>query len=384
MKRHILSILIISCWLLAACSSSDNPGEEQHAHEPAVLTVYVYSPDNPVMTRADIGEVNASEEENKVNLLQIWVYDHSDNKLIAYLGTTETASLNAGEGSIYQIPVDEEFAGKPQAERYVDVYVLANASDNCGISTTALTSGLSLQDLSDRAKIDQSHFGLSSLTTAVPSGGLPMEGQLINQPVIGEAPVLRVGTQSNIATVPLTRAVSKMQFVFANMHIGDNTPKLTINNIHMDAGIIPNEEYLIPQSKVLTYNTSVASLLSSPINDVVAVEDPSLYVFQDGEETAQQYEDRINAAIATGQLAIPASAYYLRESDKQLSGTISYSVDDVPMPDVPFTMSMAGDFSRNHTWIVYAYYEAFVLELVVVSINNWKDKPADDHAVYNW
>lgn len=47
---------------------------------------------------------------------------------------------------------------------------------------------------------------------------------------------------------------------------------------------------------------------------------------------------------------------YLRESDKQLAGTISYSIAGVAQEPVTFQMQQAGDFGRNHTWIVYAYY----------------------------
>ena len=51
--------------LLTACSSSD--GEKQQG--PAMLTIYVYSPDKPIITRSDVGSVNVSEAENTVNSL---------------------------------------------------------------------------------------------------------------------------------------------------------------------------------------------------------------------------------------------------------------------------------------------------------------------------
>ena len=51
--------------LLTSCSSSDGEGQQG----PAMLTIYVYSPDKPIITRSDVGSVNASEAENTVNSL---------------------------------------------------------------------------------------------------------------------------------------------------------------------------------------------------------------------------------------------------------------------------------------------------------------------------
>ena len=251
------SFFISQLAFLTACNSSD--GEDQQ--KPTMLTIYVFSPEQPIITRGDVGPVNASEAENKVNSLQLWVFDTSGNK-VGYLNTTETATLNTGQGTIYQIPVSDEFA---QNKPNVDVYVLANVTaTNCGISAT-LDENTTREALIEQAKITSEHFGVTStsLTTVVPTDGLPMAGILKNQPVIGDAPVLRIGNETNIATVPLTRAVSKMRFFFANV---ETAPTLTITGITLNGSLIPNEEYLFTQSKTLTYDTNVASILTSSID----------------------------------------------------------------------------------------------------------------------
>ena len=56
------SILMV---LLTACSSSD--GERQQG--PTMLTIYLYSPDKPIITRAAVGPVSALQAENTVNSL---------------------------------------------------------------------------------------------------------------------------------------------------------------------------------------------------------------------------------------------------------------------------------------------------------------------------
>lgn len=363
-----ISFFISQLALLTACNSSD--GEDQQ--KPTMLTIYVFSPEQPIITRGDVGPVNASEAENKVNSLQLWVFDTSGNK-VGYLKTTETATLNTGPGAIYQIPVSDEFA---QNKPNVDVYVLANVTaTNCGISVT-LDENTTREALIEQAKITSEHYGLSSasLTTAVPTDGLPMAGILKNQPVIGDAPVLRIGNETNIATVPLTRAVSKMRFFFANV---ETAPKLAITGITLNGSLIPNEEYLFTQSKTLTYDTNVASILTSPI-EVAQTEDPAQYVYEG--QTAQEYENLMVAA----ELSL-AGPYYLRESGKILTGTITYTVDGMSEPmSATFTMKEQGDFLRNHSWIVYAYYEGLSgMQVVTVDVTDWVAK-SYNYEVYNW
>ena len=357
---------------LTACSSSDTTEEPQSGQQKAtMLTIYVYSPDRPMMTRGDVGPVDASAAENKVTQLQIWVFDKNGNRVGA-LSTTETETLNGGEGAVYQIPVDDDFAkNKPN----VDVYVLANVTEtNCGIAS-AFSETSTLNDLQDKAKITEAHYGLSSLTTTVPASGLPMAGILTNQPVIGDAPVLRIGTTSNIATVPLTRAVSKLRFVFANT---TGSPKLSITGITLNAIMIPNEEYLFHQGQSYTYNNTEVSLLTTPIAEVVTKDNPATYVYNG--QTAQEYETSINEA----QLS-QVGPYYLRESDKRIEGTITYEVAGKTEPmTATFRMREAGDFMRNHSWIVYAYYEGLSgMQLVTVDVTPWEDVN-NNHTVYNW
>ena len=356
--------------LLTACSSSD--GEKQQG--PAMLTIYVYSPDKPIITRSDVGSVNASEAENTVNSLQLWVFDISGNK-VGYLSTTETATLNAGQGAIYHIPVSDEFAqNKPK----VDVFVMANATaSNCGISAT-LNENTTREELINQAKITVSHYGVTagSLTTAVPTDGLPMAGILANQTVIGDAPVLRIGTESNIATVPLTRAVSKLRFFFANTNVA-NAPALTITGITLNGSLIPDEEYLFSQNKTLTYNTNSASILANSVA-VEKKENPAQYVYNG--QTAQDYEN-----LMVGAELSQAGPYYLRESGKQLRGTISYTIEGVATTQsASFEMKTLGDFLRNHSWIVYAYYEGLSgMQVVSVDVTPWVNKN-ESHEVYNW
>ena len=371
-RLHIGWLLAISCWLLAvSCSSSDETGEKQ----PTVLTIYVYSPDRPMLIRSAVGEVDASANESKITKLQIWVFETESGNKVGYLNTTETSLLNSSEGAVYKMIVDDDFA---QQKPLVDIYVLANVTENtCGCS---FDENSSREDLINNAKLGVSKYGLISPLSIVPDEGLPMAGKLENQPVIGDAPVLRIGTQSNIATVSLARAISKVRFIFANTQT-ENTPVLCIKNIQLDAEMIPNEEYLIPQSRELTYNAEPAPLLQSWIDQVIAIEDPMIYIY-DGQE-AQVYEDLINNAVTAGELTV-RGPFYLHESDKRLRGTITYTIAGGSNKEATFQMDAAGDFSRNHTWIVYAYHAGGgYLEMNTFFLKDWTNKVVD-HGVYNW
>ena len=379
-NRHInifqwllCSIVIV---LFSACSSGD-AGEETvgATHKQPMLAIYVYAPEQAAaqksaeQTRADVGEVDAIIGEGTIDSLQIWIYESATGNYVGYFSTKDVAALNQGQGTTYQIPVSDDFAkNKPD----VDVYVMANVTNaNCGVETDKDTER---DELMTEAKIVKSKFGLSPLTTEVPTDGLPMAGKLTTQPVVGDAPALRVGDLNAVSTVPLTRAVSKLRFVFAKT---TGQPKVSITSITMNAGMIPDEEYLFTTPQSITYNTEAGELLSSPIDDINQTADPTDYIYFN--QDAQEYENLINGANLTVNGPI-----YLRESDKQLSGTISYKIAGGEEQTAEFQMQQTGDFLRNHTWIVYAYYAGSgKLQVQTVYVKDWSTKEIS-HNVYNW
>ena len=371
-NRHILywflcSILTV---LFSACSSSG--ADEGVTHQQAQLAIYVYAPEqasakkHAAPTRGDVGEVDPIDNtinEGTIKSMQLWVYESETGNYVGYFRTDDVAALNEGQGTTYQIPVTDAFAA---AKPDVNVYVMANVtSANCGVGT--LNKETTRAALLEGAKITgglSGHFGLEQNTRTVPDDGLPFAGKLTTQPVVGDAPALRVG-QNQVATVQLTRAVSKLRFVFAKT-AGEAIVK--IKNIKMNVGMIPDVEYLFKTPESMDYNTVEADLLSNAINDIAKTADPTLFIYTN--QTAQAYENLINEAAskATPEVTV-YGPIYLRESDKQLAGTI---------------MQQAGDFSRNHTWIVYAYYGGSGnLQVQSIYVKDWSTKDLN-HQVYNW
>ena len=388
--RYILQWLLCSILivLFSACSSSSV--EEGVTHQQAKLAIYVYAPEqaaakkNAPPTRGDVGEVdpiNNTTNEGTIDSLQIWIYESATGNYVGYFSTKDVTALNEGVGTTYQIPVSDVFASK-NPKPTVNVYVMANVtSANCGVGT--LDKNTTRAALLEGAKIADGYFGLEQNTRSVPTDGLPFAGMLETQPVVGDAPTLRVGTLSEVSTVDLTRAVSKLRFVFSKT---TGEPAVNIKSIKINEQMIPEVEYLFKAPTSMTYNTAAAELLPSPshISDIAQTADPTQFIYTN--QTAQAYENLINEA-ANKQPNPEVTVYgpiYLRESDKQLKGTITYTIGGGTEQTANFAMQQAGDFSRNHTWIVYAYYAGNGnLQVQSLYVKEWSTKEMN-HQVYNW
>ena len=395
-NRHINILLWLLCSIvtvmLSACSSDDAEEEkgETTYHRQPMLAIYVYAPEqaataqkNAPQTRADEGQVDPiSTDESTIKSLQLWVYESGTGIYVGYFSTEDVTALNEGVGTTYQIPVSDEFAAsKPD----VNVYVMANVTNaNCGVGTlNKETKETAHPSLLDGAKITTGYFGLEQNTRTIPDEGLPFAGKLTASPVVGDAPTLRVGTLSEVSTVDLTRAVSKLRFVFAKT---TGQPTVKITSIKINASMIPDVEYLFQTPESMTYNTEAKELLLDEIDDIAETADPTQYIYIN--QTAQAYEDLIDEAASKQPKpeVTVEGPIYLRESDKQLTGTITYTIGEgTPEPQtVDFAMQQAGDFSRNHTWIVYAYYAGSGnLQVQSLYVKEWSTKDIY-HDLYNW
>ena len=226
--------------------------------------------------------------------------------------------------------------------------------------------------------------------------GLPMSGLLEDQVISGIAPVYTAMTKN----VKLVRAVSKVRFVLCKSSA--NPPTITNLSISLKANMIPKEEYLFlngvyPDEKIRIKTTGtnvyegaepttlVSSVNSSTIN---SCDNPAFYAYTS--ETGQAYENKIDAGLIDPDGDDPLTPdltqvglFYFRESDKKLEGTISYTVGET-QKSVDFEMAGAGDFTRNHTWIVYGYFlGSGELILNNVKVKGWITD-SENPEVYNW
>lgn len=400
MERWYLGGIMMLLLVLTACE------ESKETYEKPVLKIYLFAPNNPFVTRADEGYVDASTSENSINTLDAWVFESGKSVLVGYAHVNDLI-FDAGTGQKeITMEISKEFAELSTKPR-VDIYVVANVtSTNCGLSFDRNTSPTELEAALIEHKSEGDFFGLTGLTSltnpimSVPDGGLPMSGFQKNQQVTGSAPVFSV----NKNNVKLVRAVSKVRFIFSKAIPASNPPTISDLTVTLNDGMLPKQEYLFlnelydypkvaNQSNIPTgVEYEGGDLISKEgnvnINDCV---DPAAYAFDGTTETGQSYEDRINNGLTTqtGQTDPDLSElgrFYLRESDKQLKGTINYTVNGVPKatPLPSFSMASAGDFTRNHTWIVYGYFlGSGDLVLNVVDVKDWVDDD-DTGKIHNW
>ena len=458
--------------LLTACS--DHSGESSDEKDDCFLNIYVYAPERPMLTRADVGDiVSRSVKEHMVHSLQIWVFKHGDGSLVGYL-ETEPTFLNETNGQeMFQMKVEKEFADHPVN---VDVYVVANAfidftnrvknydliyiDDNNGVEELTLGESTTRAQL-EGAKIGEGSFGVKQkeetenvyipAVSSVPAAGLPMSGVLKNQPIYGSYPTLRVGTQDAMATLQLTRAVSKLRFVLCQKKEKSTSKKklVSIESIELDSEVIPTASYLMPVEKpsyssweyvpesptVIDFGGITKEQVESGV--IPSVKNPMVYAYET--QSAQEYEDLINHAadeelsrkdaniawlndygtnkeiaglqaanfsasiLAENGLSWPQlkelGLTYLRESDKKLTGTITYKIKErtdtktdwstvgPQTKTADFSMADPGDFLRNHSWIVYVFYmDATIYTLTVTNIGmkSWASGGYEEKSVYNW
>lgn len=356
---------------------------QRDALEEPSLKVSLYIPGS-TMTKAETGSVSPLEEELKITSLQVWVFLSSDGTLISYKKFTDGLSQSGISRSTitrFGLPLSREMFATLTAEPRpkVDVYAVANAAS----ATSTVLDEETTRDALD-AVVVNGIGGNSPLTMAVPAAGLPMSGILKGADVSGGYPVL------NITTLRLVRAVSKIRFVFCQQGIPatDTTPA-TVGNEECeivgisfdgteggkDCQIGASERLFTAQAFDLGDTPAYTPLSSSisgdpliPNSKLSIVEDPELLFFRGfGNETesAEQYEQRLDDAVTADSQIGPI---YLRETDKTISGTITYrAFSGGENKTVRF--SMDGDvFSRNHTWIVYACFMEETMRLTLKTV----------------
>ena len=373
-------LFLLPVLLMTVVSCSDD--EEEYVPK---LNIYVYAPDRAAVTR---GEVVPTEEEALIHNLQIWVFRSSDpSKLVASLTLTEESELqglNSNKSASYSIALsDRSFAEKPEP---VDVYVLANVGYNGYLGSVYSSKTL------EEAVFNGGHFfsftqgpSYQAVSTVPADKGVPMSGVARGKSVIDKNNVLHI----NDANLKLVRTVSKIRFVMSSM---EGLDQLFIDHITLNKDMLYQKERFFLNGDHPNYwvegtpfNQEVLLVKGDRVNPVVQIEDPTVYAYSSS-MTDVYYEDLINQGIAAGELT-EKGPIYLPESDKRLSGTIWFRLGGNAGKLMSASFSMySGNFRRNQTWIVYAYYMgSSKLEVNTVKVVDWEEvDPLPDHNVPNW
>lgn len=358
MRKSLFIWLLLPVVFLASCSLIyDQPGENTCPE----LSIAIAFPENFVPeTRSTVGTVPAEADENAIKDLAIWVFRSSENheKVGSILVDKENELPAAGGIRKYALIVDQAFMlERPQ----VDVFVLVNRAS----IGSQLTEDSSWKEVNNACFGGDLYFSPKVPITTVPkkdgkSLGLPMSGVGKGLKVGGEEPFLKV------PTISLGRAVSKLRFVFSQMYT-ENSPEnsteieeFAIERVVLNGSQIPVDEYVFSTG---AYNIKPDNYVSDELVitwpegvDLESSDAPEIYSYagQDG----PSYEQLIKDGITSKHLS-HLGTYYLRESDKALSGTVYYSITKEGVTqdkELDFHMAAPGDFARNHTWTVYGYF----------------------------
>ena len=391
-EQWLMGGMLMLLLILTACGSSSTEDElqPQKPKEKPVLKIYLFAPESPIVTRADIGSVDASEAEKAIHTIDVWVFEHeAPYKKVSYIHLNDVSFTGQKE---IAMDISDDFANLPKKPN-VDIYVAVN-KESCGLHTgvNALTENTTLAQLK-AAYIGSESFGVSPLQSDVPATGLPMSGLLENQIISGIPPVYTAMAQN----VKLVRSVSKIRFIFSQSSSG--APDITNLSISLNANVLPQEEFLFLEGVYPTYKSHVKStgdndyeaevtLVSGKNNTdhINKCDNPAGYAYTS--ETGQAYENKINEGLKIqGSQTSPdlseLGRFYFRESHRQLAGTIRYTIGS-ENKSKPFAMAGAGDFTRNHTWIVYGYFlGSGDLKLNMVDVKGWTEG-SEEPKVYNW
>ncbi len=376
-RPFALFIATVLCLCLASCSSgNDTPGGEPDP----ILTINILAPaeQEGALTRADVGTVPALENENRI--YHIWVW--------AFL-TGDTNGDNAVPvGSLYQelggvLSTTCQMSISPDVvsgDKNLDIYVVANseaipsASYHMGHNVTLGTIMNLVFGKATNGTEQYDDFGITTLQHTVPDGkGLPM-----SQYALG-CDVIKASKLSKDVNITLRRAVSKLRFVFAR---STGLPDVQVTGFTLEGGLIPDQEFVFPDNADLrtphipnsvAYNPNPTAY-SGTLNteDILQTDDPKTLGW-DGTETAEAYTQRLAEAYVGYENSLYYGLTYLRETGEPLKGTIKYKLNaDDTKRSVSFQMAEANDFTRNHEYIVYAYFEGGSLT-VTPNILPWKD-----------
>ena len=358
-------------------------------------------------TKADEGEVASQmEEENEIYDLKIWIFKHpkpgeNTHVLIKYATSnsidpsdSKLVKLDelpqAGTAKKYAFSVDRSLA-TDDPRPTLDIFVLANsASIGCTLGKEASYETLTAAAFGTDGVYAGDFFGPvdpvtpTALHEAETKKGLPMSGMGEDLSISGEDYSLSVGK------ITLLRAVSKLRYVFCQtLNTGEDAETMEVLRVELDQQLIPEQEFIFSPTGgahvsegyvdqgIVTKPAEPATYYTVPSSAI-----PELYTYTgSGASGAADYERLVLGAIDENKLLCPAT-YYLRESDKPLSGKVYYQVkkNGVVVGDSERVKTFAmetPDFARNHTWTMYGYFISDRTLILSLNVLPW------DMNIYN-
>ena len=353
-RKGLIFWLIVPLLLLSGCTRKEIIRNTSFEEEEPVLGLAVNFPATE-MTKAT-GDLSGTGDENTLHSLTVWVFRSTGHSLVACKSIPSADFPPEGGVRRYSLPVDRSFANNPSD---VDIFVLAN-EESIGIDLPENEEDLKKIDWKtlNEKTFGGNYFGVSSPKRAgdkdLQDYGLPMSAVGKNMSVSGELPVLKV------ETLTLSRAVSRIRFVFCKTKTEGVPQNVEISDVIISGWQIPLQEYVFTTGTtgiVKNNGGSQADYESAAVHldgptTIASNEAPEAYIYAN--QNPQVYQDLIDDAVQND-LLTDMGYLYFRESDKRLIGSIKYTIDKQSHTR-EFSMNTAGDFARNHSWTLLGYF----------------------------
>ena len=380
---YFLRLFCVSAGILLMVSSCSEDAATYTPDPNPFLTIHIQSPESvSPATRTDVGDVTPLAPETGLYYTYIWVFESGGEDADAKPVGSLSENLGGAENATLQLSIDREVIAR---NSLLDIFVVANAESvpsayflmgpNNPPVTRKTLKEMVFGKVTHTGNYSYDDFGTANpVHTPEVQKGIPMSQYVLSQKVIDN------GMLDKPVNVALRHAVSKMRFVFARE---TGVTDAVITGITLGDVLIPTTTHLFPtQPADPTSEESVALAKRTPNlpekvtyengftfneelanGDILEHPDPASLAIQSG-ETAQAYTGRLSEAFSGKEKSLYYGLTYLRETGKKLTGTIHYKLGGTPY-DIPFEMADEGDFTRNHEYIVYAYFKKSGLTLTV-------------------
>ena len=303
-----------------------------------------------------LDETNPSPDtEEKITSIRVWAFKSGTDDNAMPIGFKAETGLSATGSHNVSMKL-RKTAGKPE---YIDLYILLNAE------SIGVLDGKDCIKMT-RAELDtlviKNNFGIdngTAQTRVVPDAGLPISRVIKDLDVTNNIKDNATEAAQHSIHIPLIRAVSKLHFFFTRKKVKD-TEGVEVTRIEVNENVIPTQSSVFPTATTdanketdgLTGNLTSLKYLSQKMTfggvatrDIKPVEDPTSYI-RKPDQTAEDYITKLRGA--------ECHLSYLRETDKDLTGTIYYKLDKSGA-DKQATFSISNAY-RNHEMVVYGYF----------------------------
>ena len=345
------------------------------------------APAKPAGTSGKLGleeTYPSPDTEEKITSIRVWAFksdtDRATATPIGFKSETNLSVKGSHNVSMMITRKNAENLGK------IDLYILLNAESE-GVLDGKDCIKMTRADL--EKLVIKNQFGITAegtaQTTVVPQAGLPISRVIKELDVTNNIKDNATDAALHSINIPLIRAVSKLHFFFTRKDVKD-TEGVVVTKIEVNENVIPTQSSVFPTATTdanketegltgdltsLTYLSQKMTFGSVATENIRPVPDPTSYI-RKPDQTADAYITQLSGVTTECHLS------YLRETDKDLTGTIYYKLDKSGAEkQTPFSIPKA---YRNHEMVVYGYFLGDQKSTLTLNyyVAGWNEKTATD------